>query len=214
MPWTKPIYRQRPFLAANYTAESESIPKPPKPRLCPLAEGGAPRPCGIRVHGYRKRKCGPGFSLAVFICKIHSLSFTTYPPGWAPYGRRPLAGEDSTFSAIECLANGTIWPERAVSELPTSKTQRRWYQAWISLLALGPDLLASDRHKASICLGIDTLTLEERANQIRAGPTIKDRALVMLLVPCPGPTNITSLFSRGFDVGYWGHRYQYTKPIG
>ena len=177
MPWTKPIYRDRSFLTAEYAPNSSGSLKPPTPVVCPAAEAGAAGSCGISAHAYRERKCGPGFKLAVFRCENHLVSFTVYPTGWMPYGRRPLIGEVSTFEAVEQLSNGSRWPEHATGSTPTGKTQRRWVSAWSILIDTCPRLSLDDRHKAANTLGIRTLLLKEKADQIRAGPTMISRAL-------------------------------------
>jgi hypothetical protein len=89
--------------------------------------------CTINIHSYRDRKCGPGFKLAVFQCKSHVLTFTVYPPGWLPYGRRPLVGDDSTFQAVDDLSRGVRWPEVSGRLGFTRKTQDRWISSWSTL---------------------------------------------------------------------------------
>lgn len=62
---------------------------PPGLRQGPC-EGVDERDCRIVVHDRRHRKTGPRHPLFVLRCEVHRKSFTVYPPGHVPYGRRPL----------------------------------------------------------------------------------------------------------------------------
>jgi hypothetical protein len=215
MPWTKPIYRERPFLTAEYAPDAGGLLSPPMPEICPSAESGAAGSCRIGSHALRERKCGPGFELTIFRCKNHKVSFTVYPTGWMPYGRRPLIGEVSTFEAVEQLSNGIRWPEHSTNSTPTGKTQRRWVTAWSILIGICPSLSLDDRHKAGNTLGVPTLLLKEKADQIRAGPTIASRAQSSTYSGFTSVvTSLKTLLPRGTQVGYWGKHYLSSALIG
>jgi hypothetical protein len=48
------------------------------------------RPCRLGVHQSRSRKTGPLHDLVVVHCHTHGRFFTLYPPGYAPYKRKPV----------------------------------------------------------------------------------------------------------------------------
>lgn len=214
MPWTKPVYCHRPFLSAEYLPTAQGVLKPQRPPHCPDAEDGVPGQCKVSPHAFRDRKCGPGFRLAIFLCKNHLLSFTVYPLDWLPYSRRPLLGGDSLSSAAQDLAVGKAWPETSKADLPTRKTQYRWVLAFLKLLGVSPENTEEDRHRASGSLGIATLQLNELANQIRAGPTWKSRAQYIAWLFSTRMVDLISLVTLGFQIGYWGKLYRYTGLIG
>ena len=49
------------------------------------------RPCRLGVHQSRLRKTGPEYELVMVHCHTHGRFFTLYPPGYAPYKRKPVA---------------------------------------------------------------------------------------------------------------------------
>jgi len=204
MPWTKAVYGSRCFLVADYSPDLAGNLRPAKPSLCSAAHEGASGLCEINIHSYRARKCGPGFDLAIFVCKIHDLTFTIYPPGWSPYSRRRLVGEGSTLEAVDDLAAGRAWPEQSNSESPTERTQRRWTLAWSILIGIDPSTCDDAHLKAGICLGIPTIFLLKSTNKIRAGPTMKGRAQCILSMLSSYKPSEHSLIKRGFQIGYWG----------
>ena len=213
MPWTKDSYRDRPFLTVDYVLDSQGKLKVSKPAICPEAEKGVAGDCWIIVHAYRERKCGPGFKLLIFMCKNHNGSFTAYPEGWTPFARRSLIGEESTYEAVEDLSSGTLWPVQATNNMPTRKTQIRWLTAWSIIIGVCPELSQHNRHNAALALGIQTLLLKEKADQIRAGPMVS-RALSCRSVLSSVVPNHNTLVERGENIGYWGKQYRSTRFIG
>lgn len=59
------------------------------PDTCPLRAAGDP-PCRIGGKDVRRRKTGPGIPLRIVTCHTHKTDFTLYPPGYAPYQRKPV----------------------------------------------------------------------------------------------------------------------------
>ncbi len=55
---------------------------------CPGSSAG--EACRVTPHHRRVRSQGPEHALVVAHCHEHGRSFTQYPPGWVPYGRRAL----------------------------------------------------------------------------------------------------------------------------
>lgn len=47
------------------------------------------------MNHWRNRETGPRISLAVVQCRTHQVSFTLYPPGHVPYGRKAIVGDVS-----------------------------------------------------------------------------------------------------------------------
>lgn len=179
--------------------------KPVIPKKCPeaskLADG-----CKFHVERWRDRRKGPGFKLLVLYCLNHSGSFTLYPPGWMPYGRKSIDNldmrghfvvheswnakarwEETEFLAVTDAADGELWPiegklgpeisESEESQKLSQRTQRRAIIGAIRLLGLDPNLSDKERDRASRTLGIDLFDLTSGSKRIRDGPEIKKWAL-------------------------------------
>lgn len=81
---------------------------------------------------------------------------------------------------------------------------------WCKIFGVEPSLSDDARIRAAWTLGLTTLTLQDGANRIRAGPTSKGgRALVIMDIHHhlhPGGL-LSRLLRRGFECREWG------KPI-
>ena len=99
----KPVVSKRPFIVMAYVANAKGIPRPQKPVKCPTLNHDN-KSCRIHMERWRKRLCGFSFRLAGMNCLPHSLSFTIYPPGAAPYGRQPLLLMDHAGGVVEQVA--------------------------------------------------------------------------------------------------------------
>lgn len=84
----------RPFLITPYVQVSpdEAELRPIVPQFCPhvLTDDDTRPPCKIELRHRRRRKTGPGYPLSVMCCTAHACTFTLYPPGFAPYQRKPV----------------------------------------------------------------------------------------------------------------------------
>ena len=84
----------RPFLITPYVQVSpdEAELRPIVPQFCPhmLTDDSTRTLCKIELRHRRRRKTGPGYPLSVMCCTAHACTFTLYPPGFAPYQRKPV----------------------------------------------------------------------------------------------------------------------------
>jgi hypothetical protein len=143
------------------------------PAFCPghSASDG----CEVKRHGLRARMQGPAHALVVAQCVEHARSFTLYPPGWAPYGRRPLchvspagspARSDSyastLFGAVQDAASGVLWPRAgAAAHEAVHRTQGRHIELARELLGMGKSVGTRIREAIATTLGVPLLVLCE-----------------------------------------------------
>lgn len=83
------------FVVTPYIPGQDGIVQPKMPNVGPCRDLDK-RPCKICTDHDRERKTGPRFLLRVVRCRTHNKSFTLYPPGYVPYGRKLVGnlGED------------------------------------------------------------------------------------------------------------------------
>ena len=82
-------YTGKIYVATPYTADSDGIYTAELPTRCPRPPLPG-QPCDITVNHRRERKTGPCIPLFVVHCATHKISFTLYPPGHVPYGRKSI----------------------------------------------------------------------------------------------------------------------------
>ncbi len=139
------------------------------------------------------------------VCQDHGISFTVYPPGWVPYGRRPVfpfdhrgrvvtpgVGEnrwdDTAFTAVIDAEAGDLWPEEvelgpvaededAAARPSCRKTQRRHLTGAMRLFALDAKGTSRDRDQVARALGVDLMPLETASRRIRDGPSLRVRGV-------------------------------------
>lgn len=194
----------RSFVTAEYLPAASDDLEPRLPVRCPeWADDGLP--CFIVVKEWCERKAGPGHLILRCVCYAHG-GFRVYPTGWWPYGRVGLLGErNSLISAVRDSTEGRRWPEETA--VGTRRTQTRWTTTWCRLFAVEPELSDDARLRAALTLGVSTLMLRDKANEIRAGPTSKGgRALVVMgILKSLDPVGLLQrLFRRGHERGLWG----------
>jgi hypothetical protein len=200
---------KRAFYSTRYVPDASGRLTPFKPARCPRADDND-SVCFVVVKQWCTRKCGPGHALLVCLCYAHG-SFRIYPLGWRPFSRRGLAhGHDSHLAAVRAAAAGKHWPELAQHGQTTRRTQRRWTAMWSRLVGVDPSGDDSARLRAALTLGIDTVTLQDGANRIRAGPTSKGgraRVIMDILHHLHPVGLLYRALRRGFECREWG------KPI-
>lgn len=227
----KPIFSLKPFITAVYTANAEGRMIPDRPCHCPSGSVGS-NPCRIQIEKWRVRRFGPGFDLAGMWCVSHDHSFTAYPVGWVPYGRKPLvqldyrgrsicgiSGRDfwrgTLFDAVVDAAENRIWPEEinlgpvpVNGEVPGSRrTQRRHIAGAMRLFQLCADCSLRSREQVAAQVGIDLAVLESEAKRIRDGPTILVRGSGgMMVLKTLSATNLVTarLVTLGSCREFWG----------
>lgn len=194
----KSKHSKRRVVTAPYFAGTDGRFRPEPPERCVIldAMGG----CEISFHRWRKRKRGPGIALACYLCDEHGCSFTVYPPGWLPYGRRPMVHVSLAGVDIGGIAAGVEgWVETAVGAAVDAAAQRLWpvsaggAREWearygrepygvrrtqarhavgaAALFALSDDLVEA-RAKVAALLGINLSVIAVAAGRARDGPPL------------------------------------------
>ncbi len=227
----KPIISQKPFLSAPYEIDKKGRLRPKKPSRCPLAEFGDDA-CNIQFEKWRRRIHGPGFDFAVFLCLSHCRSFTIYPPGWVPYGRKALvlldhrgevlqrvpgecAWQGTLFDAVLDGGKGFFWPEevslgptKEFAQFGSRKTQRRHIAGAMRLFSLAFTDTQRMREKGAGILGMNLVSLERLATRIRDGPGLLARGRggeeVLKTLHATGKT-AKNLIRLGAGHNFWGH---------
>ena len=194
----KPAYALRRVITAAYFIDPQGRLRPMRPTRC--ARLGCEGDCRISFHRWRNRKCGIEYPLACFICSEHICSFTVYPPGWLPFGRRPIvhvtasgfdvgglgdgveAWSETTFGAAVDAAAKRLWPltaggsqewEKQHDRYPygVRRTQARHVKGVLVLMALSDDLTL-ERPTVAAVLGFDLSQIAACAAKPRDGPPL------------------------------------------
>jgi hypothetical protein len=185
------LKRNRPYVISGYHDGENGEFRPEIPDHCPL-HTGSDHPCEIRVQHYRTRKTGPPFSLLVAECKTHRISFTIYPPGYAPYGRQLLAPAspdngpiqkdsgspffaDTCFEAAIDAAHSIFWPYESLagSLAPRRITQKRHLDRAALILGVAPGLSERVREELATILSISGQLLHDGAALIKRCPGVQ-----------------------------------------
>lgn len=120
---------KRKFMTVRYLEGEDGALEAVVPEHCMC--GGDGRACRIWRHAYRARQQGPDHRLLVARCTTHGVYFTLYPPGWTPWGRKPVvaaSADETLFSAARDAASGLLWPRhqgREQSDGEVARTQSR-----------------------------------------------------------------------------------------
>lgn len=194
----KPAYALRRVVAAAYFIDPHGRLRPRRPRRC--ARLDCEGDCRISFHRWRTRKCGVEHPLACFICLEHDCSFTVYPPGWLPFGRRPIvevtasgfdvgglekgveAWSETAFGAAVDAGVKRLWPvtaggskewEKRYSRKPygVRRTQARHVKGVLELMALSAEL-ALERPTVAAALDFDLSRIAACAARPRDGPPL------------------------------------------
>jgi len=213
------------FVTTPYEPDAEGRLRAVMPACC---SAGAGRSCTLVVVHYRARATGPECPLAVVRCREHSGSaFTLYPPGYTPYGRRPVApvslsgqvlrdGESSepvwrrsVFSASLDASDEFRWPRTGVD---VRRTQGRQLDAAQRLLGLG--LLDDDAlSRQATLLGVPTLGLRTaRARTRTESWTARGAAVVSILDELEVDGRLLDrLLLAGAGAGLWGRPLRWDR---
>lgn len=194
----KPSYSSRPFLTAPYLADRTGALRPARPRRCPV--GPSTRTCKVSWHGWRCRKCGPGYPLAKGRCAQHDCTFTIYPLGWSPFGRRRVvilspagfdidrhevglsAWTETAFGATADADAGCRWPHSSAEVVAwrgrykrepygVAKTQRRHIAGVNTLFALTLELKRCQESVVA-AIGVNLSAVAQAAGRVRDGPAL------------------------------------------
>lgn len=214
-----------------YAATDDGRLRPGKPDRCPSA-ATATGDCQIHIERWRKRKCGPKFFLYGMICLTHEKRFTIYPPGWTPYGRKPLAPldhlgrplneplakqcwQETLFDAVLDAERAERWPEEVTlgpsatttPQVHCMKTQCRQIAGAMRLFALDQRAEGKEREVVSRELQLDLAVLHEESGRIRDGPNMTTRgkagARILAKLPVINHT-VSGLLALGKSQSFWG----------
>jgi hypothetical protein len=198
--------RHRAFICSPYLPNDQNELLPGTIKACPM-DGFLAGYCRIVSKGWRERKCAPFQRLRRLRCRTHSLGFTIYPLGMTPYSRRSFIDSPNYFAAVADAIAGCKWPELTGTEEATFKTQKRHIKRLAVIFAVEPTLSEEERWQASLTLNISYLHLDEGAENIRAGPTYKGRARIVMGILndyLDGAMSLAAVLHRGFSENLWG----------
>jgi hypothetical protein len=173
------------FVTSPHSPGTDGVLEPAIPVVCPFRSRGD-APCDVRRHWQRARKTGPGFDLTVARCHTHKHAFTLYPPGYAPYQRKPLvalapdgsqpitdpesrdelpAFEGTLFDAALDGERRRAWARRSGDGAPDRwwSTQGRHLQTASKLLGLASDTDARQGERIAAVLSIEHVLLRQQA---------------------------------------------------
>lgn len=105
---------KRKFITTPYVEGDDGEAEAVVPDRCACGENG--QSCRIWRHELRNRQDGPDHRLLVIRCVTHERYFTLYPPGWTPFGRRPVAddvADNTLFGPALQAGRGNLWPRHA-----------------------------------------------------------------------------------------------------
>ncbi len=220
------------FVVTPYSLGPHGTLEPAIPKVCPLGRAGD-RPCRVRIHHWRLRKTGPDWALAVVRCHEHKRTFTLYPPGYAPYQRKPLVAlaPDGTaplceprsrrrLEVFECtLFEAAIDGEargpwaRNCEEGPSERhwsTQRRHIRLASRLLGTSAETPPRLREHLAAVLSVEELYLRDHARADGSGYRASSEAICAVLrrIVRSAPRRRASLGLRllvcGHLAGCWG----------
>jgi hypothetical protein len=211
--------RRQPFAQVAYRVDEGGTLVAELPAHCP--GHGTSDGCRVVARFRRSRGQGPAHALVVAHCREHERSFTLYPPGWVPYGRRPtcvvtpagyavrsesVAG--TMLAAAKDAEAGRLWPRSgAALDANVHRTQGRQLVLASLLLGVCPSLAEAVREALAACLGVPLLVLHEARRRYDASRSWRARAgAVMAVVRRLGPRRqLPELWSRaGHIAGLWG----------
>lgn len=211
--------RRQPFVQVAYRVGPSGTLVAELPPFCPghSASDG----CEVKQHGLRARAQGPVHALVVARCAEHGRSFTLYPPGWPPYGRRPLchvspaglpvrsdSSASTLFGAVQDAASGVLWPRAgAALHEAVHRTQGRHIELARELLGVGKSVGTRLREALATALGVPLLALHEASrayDQARAW-RMRARVLMDVLQAVGARREQPELWFRvGHVAGLWG----------
>lgn len=213
------------FVVSPYMLDSTGPPKARIPEDCPLRRPGGP-PCVVRDHHRRKRKTGPGFPLTVVRCHSHRKAFTLYPPGFAPYQRKPVfplapeggavihekseepleAFAGTLFEAALDARKGTAWARNSDEGIEERwwATQGRHLDLASRLLGLAPAIGDRVRETIGAVLSVACMLLRERSRTAHQGYRSRGRAVCDVLQAMSwGDQRAIRLLFCGYVAGLW-----------
>lgn len=221
------------FATAPYEPDGQEQLRAVLPTRCPFTSPGE-EGCRLGVHHRRERKTGPCFPLDVVHCATHPVhSFTLYPAGHFPYGRKALvrssvAGplmldaetrepvwDGTVLEAAQQAASGVRWvPHSAHTVVPAvRRTQGRRLELAGLLLGVHPDLDDVERERIATRLRVPTMTLRSATSMWSSIWTSRGAAIVVVLAAVPVDSSLLDrLLSAGYVAGLWAQPRRWDPP--
>ena len=220
------------FATVPYEPDERGLLRAVVPSRCPFAAPGEAG-CHVAVRHLRARKTGPCFRLAVVRCSTHPLhSFTLYPPGHFPYGRRPLltcsvygpllldpttrkpTWAGTVFRAAADAAEALRWAQDSVAEAPAvRRTQGRHLDLAGLLLGVHPELDDGERERIATRLRVPTMVVRAAASMWSVSWTTRGAAIGLVLAATPvGGSLLDRLMSAGYAAELWAQPRRWAPP--
>lgn len=215
------------FVVTPYIPDQDGCLRPKVPTVGPCERSDG-RPCRIFSDHDRERKTGPCYPIRVVRCQTHNKSFTLYPPGHVPHGRKSVGNLAENGSSIYGLTgterfNGTIfdaaldadkqlfWPlDDGDSHVNQSIiTQENHINRSKELLGIQPDVSDEQRFIISQILMVSLTFLLDAANRIRGKVDLQTQGQAIREILEKIPPFESSLFESfvavGTYLGRWAH---------
>ena len=196
---------------------------PAMPDVGPCSLQGEPA-CSVSLHHIRPRSTGPRHPIWVVRCHTHGVTFTLYPLGHVPYGRKSIGSAVPTvgmtganafvgtvFEASLDAARGSPWLR--VSPGGSDRwwgTQRQYLSIAMHLCGVAPAMSLTLRELVAAALQIKQLACLDGSAAIADQPGYQNRgqAIRTVLEQLPsGPCAIERLSVSGHLIGFWGTPY-------
>lgn len=207
------------FVVAPYYPGADQRLRPKLPRSCPWRDekDAADNQCTVSEHHMRRRRTGPDHELMVAQCGTHGHSFTIYPPGFAPYLRRPVVGvtpdgsgvcsdgvRSSLFEGAQDAADGEAWrPSGPAYTTGRWRTQQRHIQLGVQLLGLDAEAPDATREQIAHHLAVPLLDLA-RAPPQNAGFRVRGRRVMEVFARLQRTMSLPKQLLRcGSAAGLW-----------
>ena len=215
------------FVVTPYIPDRDGIIQPQVPNVGPCC-GLDKRPCKICSDHDRERKTGPRFLLRVVRCRTHNKSFTLYPPGYVPYGRKPVGNLAEDGNPIVGLTgaerfSGTIfdaaldadkqlfWPfdDGNFHVKQSVMTQANHLNLSKELLGIQQGLSDEQRFTISHIIMVSLTYLLDAANRTKGKVDFQTQGKVIREILEKIPPFYSSSFERivavGTYLGRWAH---------
>lgn len=169
-------------------------------------------------------------------CLTHGIGFTLYPPGFTPYGRKPIAPvgpdgaimvqhgdghpfEGTYFDAAIDAQKGHLWPAESYvgNQESLYQTQRRQLE-WIAML-FGLDEFIDERMRERIAriLPVPGQTIHDNAVRFQKNSSscISGDCICSVLNKIPLSSSIFErLAEAGADAGLWPRHLTWDQTTG
>lgn len=214
---------RRPFVSSPYSPSGGGILTSAIPDVGPCSLQGKPV-CRVSLHHLRPRSTGPRHPISVVRCQTHGVTFTLYPLGHVPYGRKAIGSPVPTadmsganafigtvFEASLDAARGSPWLR--VSPGGSDRwwgTQSQYLSIAMHLCGVATGMTQTLRECIAAALQVQQLTLLDGRAVIQAQPGYQSRgrAVRSVLEQLPSrPCAIERLSVSGHLIGFWGIPY-------